>query len=636
MRRRRRARSYERIVIVGGGRAGVAAAEELRQLGYEGDLIVLCDEPQAPYDRPSCSKGLLTGKLRPKDMWLPIKAGTDIQWRLNTRVVGLDQVAQRVFTAAGEGIPYDGLVIASGTRAVRPEKWPFGKPGLHALHALEDAWALRHALRDARRVAIVGAGLTGCEAACAMRSMARDCVLIDPNAQVMTRALGDTVGTLVTDQLDIEGIKLELNQRVQHIERHRRGWVLQLNRGEVEADVVIATLGERPDTEWLKGTGIDISDGVLCDERLRVVGTDQIVAAGSVARWPNLRTGKKPARVGQWIAALEMGQAAARTLMAHDNWPPIATVTPRFWSEQAGLRIQVCGDTPAGAEVSITEMRPSRGKRAMPDARAGVLVTYNVDHQLVGVVGVNAAHAFTSISRAMLANDAKPYEVPVATPAPLSAPMAPPVAVAQAAAGMQAATAMPTGRPMPPRQAMPHGPAMPHAPAVPQGPAMPQRPPMQPAAGMPQRPPMQPAAGMPQRPPMQPAAGIQQRPPMQPAAGIQQRPPMQPAAGMPVAPGAPFGRPMAVGPPSAAPGSPVTAEIPLPMDWPMIGEMPDDQTPVGSDLPFAAEMPLAAADAPHTAQALAAQALAEDVPVDASADQGPQYRTRRRHLRSVA
>lgn len=111
---------------------------------------------------------------------------------------------------------------------------------------------------------------------------------------------------------------------------------------------------------------------------------------------------------------------------------------------------------------------------------------------------------------------------------------------------------------------------------------------------------------------------------------------MYPAASMPVAPGAPFGRPMAVGPPSAAPGSPITAEIPLPMDWPMIGEEPADQRYGGAESPYAAQMPLAA-DAPHTAQALAAQALAEDMPVDAPhAEQGPQYRTRRRHLRSVA
>jgi len=110
---------------------------------------------------------------------------------------------------------------------------------------------------------------------------------------------------------------------------------------------------------------------------------------------------------------------------------------------------------------------------------------------------------------------------------------------------------------------------------------------------------------------------------------------MHPGA-MPVAPGGAFGRPMPVGPPSAAPGSPITAEIPLPMDWPMIGEIPAEEMPYAEEMSYAAEMPLTA-DTSHSAQALAAQALAEDVPAGPpDADQGPQYRTRRRHLRSVA
>jgi hypothetical protein len=167
----------------------------------------------------------------------------------------------------------------------------------------------------------------------------------------------------------------------------------------VHADVVVSTTGERPDTGWLDGTpGMDLSDGILCDEALRVVGLPDVVAAGTAARWPNLRYGTAATRVGQWITALEQGRAAARSLLAGDDAVAFTHV-PRFWSEQFGLRIQVCGMLPAAAEVTVTEQHPGRRR----PARAGVAVGYRVDGELVGIVAVNAPQAFTTITRSILA-----------------------------------------------------------------------------------------------------------------------------------------------------------------------------------------------------------------------------------------
>jgi NADPH-dependent 2,4-dienoyl-CoA reductase/sulfur reductase-like enzyme len=390
----------DRILIVGAGRAGVAAAEELRSQGFTGDLTVLCDERNSPYDRPACSKGLLTGHARPQDVWLPVREGTDIRWRLGRRAVGLDPVNRVVYADTGEELAYDRLVVATGARPTPPADWPIGEPGLHVLHTLDDAWRLREDLRGADRVAVVGGGLTGCETAHAVLSLARQCVLIDPKPQVMSRALGEMVGTLITAELHREGLALRLGRRVLELSRRRRGWRLRLDDGEeIDADIVVATIGDQPDLQWLADSGLPISDGLLCDQNLRVVGTEGIVAAGTVACWPNLRYSTTPRRVGQWIAALELGRAAARTLMDTNRWAPPVTLLPRFWSEQFGLRIQVCGDTPAHAQVTVTEMRP--GRRDI--ARAGVLVSHTVDGQLVGVVAVNAPQAFTAMTRAMMA-----------------------------------------------------------------------------------------------------------------------------------------------------------------------------------------------------------------------------------------
>ncbi len=396
---------YERILIVGGGRAGFAAAEGLRGLGYRGELTILGDEPHRPYDRTACSKGLLTGLKLPKDVTLPVYEGTSVHWRMGRRAVALDPSGRTVLTNTGETFRYDGLVIATGTRPTVPAGWPEGEPGLHTLHGLDDAMSLRRDLRQAERVVIVGAGLTGCEAAYAVRSVGRECVLVDSHPQVMTRAIGERAGWLVTRELFRDGFVLLLGRRVRSVVRRTGRWRLTLDDGqEIDTDVVVAAFGERPDTEWLAGAGLDTSDGVLCDEGLRVIGADAVVAAGAVARWPNLRFGASPMRCGAWIAALEQGRAAALSLLAGDLATPLVTLLPRSWSEHGELRIQSCGRRLPQAEETLTLLRP--GSRE--PVRAGVVITYKVHERLVGMVAINAPHAFTAGMRVMMAAEPQP------------------------------------------------------------------------------------------------------------------------------------------------------------------------------------------------------------------------------------
>lgn len=401
---------HGRILVVGGGRAGVAAAEELRRQRFAGELVLLHDEPGAPYDRPACAKGVLSGADRPGDVRLPIADGTRITWRLGQRAVHLDPVDRVLYTDTAGTHRYDALVIATGGRARVPAGWPLGAPGLHLLYRLSDAWALRADLRRAERVVVIGAGLTGCEVASTVRSLGRDCFLVDPKPYAMTRSLGDHIGRMVTHQMARDGVHLRLGRRLVGLDRVRRGWLLTLDDGgEIMADVVVAATGVDPDTGWLAGArGIDSSDGVLCDAALRVCGASDTVAAGTVARWPNLRYSTVPQRAEQWITALEQGRAAARTLLAGDApVAPVVTV-PRFASDQFGLRIQVCGQLPPAATVTVGRLRPRRSDAA----RSGVVAAHHLDGRLVGVVAVNAPHAFTAMSRAMSA-------VPVENPLPV-------------------------------------------------------------------------------------------------------------------------------------------------------------------------------------------------------------------------
>jgi NADPH-dependent 2,4-dienoyl-CoA reductase/sulfur reductase-like enzyme len=404
-------------VIVGGGRAGLAAAESLRECGFAGEIFMLGREPSYPYDRPACSKGILSGRQRPADVLLPVRAGTEVVYGLGRSAVDLDPVDRVVFTDTGDELSYDGLVIATGSRPAVPDDWPVDEPGFHVLYGLSGAWSLRRELRAAGRVAIVGGGLSGCETACTIRALARDCVIIDSNPGVMRRAIGIPASDYVTEAVRADGVELRLGARVQHVERRRRGWALTLDDGsEVSADVVVATLGDRPDVDWLRSSRrFDLSDGVLCDETLRAVGVAGVVAAGSVARWPNLRYGRKPVRCGQWIAAMELGQIAARTLLAGDLPAEPAAILPRYWSDQFGLRLEVCGQLPDQAEISVTRLRPWR----RDVARTGVLMGYSLDGHLVGLVAVNAPAAFTTIARTMLA--AGPFEAVPAAAVPAAA-----------------------------------------------------------------------------------------------------------------------------------------------------------------------------------------------------------------------
>jgi NADPH-dependent 2,4-dienoyl-CoA reductase/sulfur reductase-like enzyme len=419
---------YDRILIVGCGRAGVAAAEELTRLGFQGEITLLGDEPNAPYDRPAVSKRLLDGRARPTDVKMPIDTRTErtVQWALGRRAVYLDPASRTVGTDTGEAFEFDGLVIASGAHSSPPKDWPIGEPGIHTLYTVDDAWGLRQDLRWAEKVVIVGAGLTGCEAACTMRNLAREAILVDSKPRVLTRAVGELVGGMITEEVKHDGVQLRLGRRVASISRRKRRWLVTLSDGEeIETDIVVASAGERPETGFLTDTGLDISDGVLCDESLRVLDTDGrviegVVAAGTVARWPNLRYSNRPQRIGQWIAALEHGRAAAHTLLALDEEVPPVTVLPRYWSEQFGLRVQVAGVMPSDADISVTNLRPGRRE----SIRSGALVSYYQEGRVVGLVGVNAMAPFNSLTRALLVNpDLVERAVPTQTPMPVPAPM---------------------------------------------------------------------------------------------------------------------------------------------------------------------------------------------------------------------
>ena len=323
-----------RIVVVGASVAGLAAAETLRREGYDGTLTLIGDEPHLPYDRPPLSKQLLTGQWQAERLTLRAPAAIDalhLDFRPNTPAAGLDLAARQVRLADGTRVPYDGLIIATG---VRPRRLP--GDGAHVLRTLDDALALREGLLPGRRLVVVGAGFLGAEAAAVARSRGCEVILLEPAPVPLAHAVGEQVGTMLTQAHLDHGVTLRCGVTVTEASRQ----AVTLADGEtVEGDQVLVAVGSVPNTEWLADSGLAVGDGVLCDEYCRAA--PEVYAAGDVARWHNPLFGL-PMRIEHRTNAAEQAMAAAHNLLRPENARPFAPV-PYFWSDQYDLRIQAYG-----------------------------------------------------------------------------------------------------------------------------------------------------------------------------------------------------------------------------------------------------------------------------------------------------
>ncbi|OOP60944.1 hypothetical protein BMF89_15015 [Arthrobacter sp. SRS-W-1-2016] len=385
--------AYERIVVVGAGRAGFSAAERLRAIGFTGELIILGAEPHRPYNRTHLSKGLLAGTRSARD--LPLRAHTRLnaRWRTGSAAAALDVPGRRVLMDDGRDVWFDRLVIATGTRAAHLPGAPMHSPHVWALRTIQDAYAIDRAMARARRVAVIGGGFIGSEIASTARERGLAVTLIDRSPVLLRRSLGNALGAAAGDLHRKAGVRLHLGVAVAGWTETPRGVVLDLEDGEtVEADLAVVGVGTEPDTGWLEGSGLDTANGVLCDEACRALDlngrpVEGIVAAGDIARWPNLRFDATPRRIEHWINAIEMGQAAADTLTTDPGTQAPYTPVPRFWSHQHGTRIQSAGMPQLGEHMHILEGSLDANRFlagfTAPDGHLAGLIAFNAPRSLL-------------------------------------------------------------------------------------------------------------------------------------------------------------------------------------------------------------------------------------------------------------
>lgn len=374
------------VLVVGGGLAGLRACEGLRSLGFDGRIVLAGAEAHLPYDRPPLSKQFLAGEW-PEERLALRSAGSLEALGLETHLGpdfsarALDLERRVVHFAGGESVAFDGLVVATGAE---PRRLPGASelPQAHVLRTVDDARALRRVLGGGARLLVVGAGFVGLEVASTAVGLGAEVDVVDPLAHPLERVLGPSLGDAVRCLHEERGVRFHLRASVVSVVPGMGDTAVCTLSDDtvVEADALLVGIGVTPSVGWLLGSGLNAGpDGVLCDSSL--VAAPAVVAAGDLARFPVPGAGSRTVRVEHRTTAAELGEHAARSLLAEMRGvgAPTAPFETVFyvWSDQCGTKIQVLGLPSGEDEVRVVEGSAEERR---------LVACYGRDGRLSGVV----------------------------------------------------------------------------------------------------------------------------------------------------------------------------------------------------------------------------------------------------------
>ena len=326
------------IVIVGGGGAGLAAADMLRRDGYDGPLTMLSADDAPPSDRPNLSKDFLAGTA--KDDWIPLRgpefyADRKIDLVLNARVAALDVAGRRVQVEAGKSYAFDRLLIATGAEPVHLDIPGAATSHVHYLRSFSDSKAIIARAASARSVVVIGASFIGLEVAASLRARKLEVHVVAPEQQPLERVMGPEIGRFVRKLHEDKGVVFHLGQTVAGV---NGGRVTLKDGATIDADFLVVGVGVRPLTAMAERAGLTIDRGIAVNEFLET-SAPGIFAAGDVARWPDRHTGER-IRVEHWVVAERMGQTAAKNLLGRRER---FDAVPFFWSQHYDVTINYVG-----------------------------------------------------------------------------------------------------------------------------------------------------------------------------------------------------------------------------------------------------------------------------------------------------
>ncbi|MFF2243758.1 NAD(P)/FAD-dependent oxidoreductase [Arthrobacter sp. NPDC058130] len=331
--------SMRRIVVVGNGIAGLTACDSLRSAGFDGELTVVGSERHHPYSRPALSKALLHGDgLQAHELPEPTHDATEL---LGVNAAGLDIEARVVRLDGGGELPYDGLVIASGSRAKRLAAGlrHDSSPRELTLRTIEDAVLLKERVASRPSVIVIGGGPLGMEVASGCLHVGCEVTLVS-DAKPLSRQLGDHLADLFTSAAIRRGLRVFLGGKARLVDHGAGARVVLADGTELEADLVVTAVGDEPNIEWLTGSKLLTEGSLRVDSRGRV--RPDIVAAGDVAFFPTRRGVQ---RIPLWTSAIDQAKVAAVGLLQGDAAPEF-NFQPYFWTEGFGLSLKSVGFTP--------------------------------------------------------------------------------------------------------------------------------------------------------------------------------------------------------------------------------------------------------------------------------------------------
>jgi apoptosis-inducing factor 3 len=336
------------IVIIGGGAAGLAAADMLRREGYEGPVTMITADTDPPVDRPNLSKDFLAGEAQ--EDWIPLwplelYAERGIELVLNARVSSLDVGSRSVALDDGSRRSFGSLLIATGADPVRPSIPGENGQQVHYLRSYADSKVIVERTKTAKHVVVAGASFIGLEVSASLRARNIAVDVVAPDRAPLERVMGLEVGRFVQSLHEAQGVVFHLGQTVSAID----GRTVTLSGGDkLDADFVVLGVGVRPATALAEKAGLTLDRGIAVDQYLET-SAPGIFAAGDVARWPDPHTGDR-IRVEHWVVAERQGQVAARNMLGGQER---FDAVPFFWSQHYDLTIKYVGHAEGWDAVSI-------------------------------------------------------------------------------------------------------------------------------------------------------------------------------------------------------------------------------------------------------------------------------------------
>ncbi len=374
------------FVIVGGGAAGNAAAQMLRQVGYQGRIVMLTADSELPYDRTKLSKAYLQSDqakgpdlLRPADFYK--KYGIEVE--TSTRVTTLDPESQQL-TYGENTLSYDALLLATGGKVRQIPIDGANKSNVFTLRHAEDAQQILQAAKGANKAVIIGDGFIGMEVAASLRQQGLDVTVVASHKIPFKNILGESVGQLFRQVHESEGVKFKLETKAKAFHGESTVKTVELDSGEkLEADLVVVGIGVQPATGFIEGLLMDEKDGsVLVNQYLQA--TSNVYAAGDIAQFPHFITGQ-PVRIEHWRLAMQQGQIAACNMAGQKI---TFEAVPFFWTGQFDIKLRYVGHAEAWDDTII------QGNLEEKD----FLAFYAKDNQVMAVSGIGRDRDIAAIS----------------------------------------------------------------------------------------------------------------------------------------------------------------------------------------------------------------------------------------------